>query len=270
VDRIGRGSIYVPAVCVSLLGNIQPARLRWYLEQALEGGPSDDGLFQRFQIIVWPDPPCSWRLIDRPPNQVALQTAEAVFSSLAEMPVEEPLLMQFAPDAQELFFAWWADLEKKIRNGLGLPPVLVAHLAKYRSLMPSLAGLFQLADCMASRSSLDEGRFITLDRARRAAAWCDFLEAHAQRVYSCAITPELRAAHELARHLRSGDLVSPFSTRVVYLKGWSGLDTADRVRTALEMLEEAAWVRQVPTEPSPREGRPSEIWTVNPKIGSGK
>jgi putative DNA primase/helicase len=258
----------VPAVCVSLLGNIQPARLRWYLEQALGGGPSDDGLFQRFQVIVWPDPPRDWRLVDRPPNQGALQTAERVFSNLADLSADNPVLMQFAPDAQELFFAWLAELEKKIRSGVGLPPVLVAHLAKYRSLMPSLAGLFRLADCVATGSDLDEGRVITLDHARRAAAWCDFLESHAHRVYSCAITPELRAAHELARHLRAGDLPSSFTTRAVYLKGWAGLDTPDRVRGALELLEEAAWVCSVPAERAAKGGRPSEIWMVNPKVGA--
>ncbi len=268
VDRIGRGSIHVPAVCVSLLGNIQPARLRWYLGQALPGGPSDDGLFQRFQVIVWPNPPQDWRLVDRPPNQGALQAAEQVFSNLADLSADDPVLMHFAPDAQELFFAWLAELEKKIRNGVDLPPVLIAHLAKYRSLMPSLAGLFRLADCVATDSGLDEGRIITLDHARRAAAWCDFLESHAHRVYSCAITPELRAAHELARRLKAGNLPSPFTTRAVYLKGWAGLDIPDRVRVALELLAEAAWVCQVPAERFAKGGRPSEIWMVNPKVGA--
>jgi hypothetical protein len=121
---------------------------------------------------------------------------------------------------------------------------------------------------VATNSGLDEGRIITLDHARRAAAWCDFLESHAHRVYSCAITPELRAALELARHLRAGDSPSPFTTRSVYLKGWAGLDTPDRVRGALDLLEEAAWVCQVPTERSGKGGRPSEIWMVNPKVGA--
>jgi putative DNA primase/helicase len=268
VDRIGRGSIYVPAVCVSLLGNIQPARLRWYLEQAFKGGPSDDGLFQRFQIMVWPDPPRVWRLVDRPPNQDALQTAERLFSNLVRLSAEDPLLMHFSPNAQELFFVWWAELEKKIRDGVGLPPVLVAHQAKYRSLMPALAGLFRLADWGATDRGLEEARIITLDDARRAAAWCDFLEAHARRVYSCAITPELHSAHELARHLQSGDLASPFRTRAVYLKGWTSLDTPERVRAALDLLEESGWVRPMPNEQSAKGGRPSELWVVNPKVGA--
>jgi hypothetical protein len=218
--------------------------------------------------MVWPDPPRDWRRVDRPPSQGALATAERVFHTLAALSADDPVLMHFAPDAQELFFAWWAELEKKIRTGVGLPPVLIAHLAKYRSLMPGLAGLFQLADCVATGSILEEGRIITLDHVRRAAAWCDFLESHAHRVYSCAITPELRACHELARHLVAGDLSSQFTTRSVYLKGWAGLDNPDRVRAALELLEEAAWVCQVPAERSTKGGRPSEIWMANPKVGA--
>ena len=52
IDRIGRGSIYVSACCVSMLGGIQPARLRPYLGDALRDGPANDGLIQRFQLAV--------------------------------------------------------------------------------------------------------------------------------------------------------------------------------------------------------------------------
>ena len=45
VNRIGRGSVHVPAACVSLFGNIQPSRLRSYLSDAITGGPGGDGLF---------------------------------------------------------------------------------------------------------------------------------------------------------------------------------------------------------------------------------
>ena len=87
IDRIGRGSIHVPAVCVSLLGNIQPGRLRGYLSEVLEGGPTDDGLFQRFQLLVWPDPPRNWRLVDRLPNRTAAVAAENVYARLANLSV---------------------------------------------------------------------------------------------------------------------------------------------------------------------------------------
>ena len=54
-------------------------------------------------------------------------------------------LFRLAPDAQELFIEWFTGLERKVR-GDELHPTLISHLSKYRSLMPSLALLFELAD----------------------------------------------------------------------------------------------------------------------------
>ena len=62
IDRIGRGSIHVEACCMSMIGGIQPGRLRSYLADALHDGPSDDGLIQRFQLLVWPDPNRGWEI----------------------------------------------------------------------------------------------------------------------------------------------------------------------------------------------------------------
>ena len=94
--------------------------------------------------------------------------------------------------------------------------------------------------------------------------FCEYLEAHARRVYACIVSPETRAARDLARHIRIHNLSGVFKTREVYLKGWSGLDTPERVRGALTVLEDAGWVRRV--ENSTSGGRPSEAWTVNPKV----
>ncbi|MBA2442523.1 MAG: DUF3987 domain-containing protein, partial [Rubrobacter sp.] len=57
VDRIGRGSLYVPALCVSILGGIQPGPLGSYVWEATQGAEGNDGLLQRFQLLVWPDSP---------------------------------------------------------------------------------------------------------------------------------------------------------------------------------------------------------------------
>ena len=70
---------------VTFVGNIQPARLRAYLSDTLASAPSDDRLFQRFQILVWPDTSRSWKLTERPPNAGALATTEKVFSILANI-----------------------------------------------------------------------------------------------------------------------------------------------------------------------------------------
>ena len=61
-----------------------------------------------------------------------------------------------------------------------------------------------------------------------------------------------------------------FSTRDVYFKGWSGLDSPERVRRALDFLEDAAWVCKAEPPTSPSGGRPSEAWIVNPKVTHAK
>jgi putative DNA primase/helicase len=69
-DRITRGmNLHIPAVCLSLLGSTQPARIAHYIRQAVKGGAGDDGLIQRFGLLVWPDTGGEWREVDRwPPS----------------------------------------------------------------------------------------------------------------------------------------------------------------------------------------------------------
>jgi Protein of unknown function (DUF3987) len=248
------------------MGNIQPARLRWYFSQALTGGPQDDGLLQRFQIAVWPDLPSDWKVVDRQVNQTALETAQRVYLKLVDLSADDPVRIRLGEDAQELFISWWTKLENsKIRNS-DFPPFLVAHFSKYKKLMPALAGLFELAD-RAAEGLVDSPVLISLDHACQASAFCDeYLEAHARRLYSCVTAPQLRAARELARHIIRGGVPSTFTTREVYLKGWSGLSTPEDVRDALELLEEANWVHRLALPSSPTGGRPAERWEVNPKV----
>ncbi|MDD5001274.1 MAG: DUF3987 domain-containing protein, partial [Thiomonas arsenitoxydans] len=55
-DRIGRGfNLHIPHLCLSIIGTTQPGRMRGYLADALHGGAGDDGLMQRFSMMVWPD-----------------------------------------------------------------------------------------------------------------------------------------------------------------------------------------------------------------------
>ncbi len=54
---------------MSLLGGIQPAKLRAHMADAISGGPGDDGLLQRFQLMIWPDTgKAKFRYVDRAPN----------------------------------------------------------------------------------------------------------------------------------------------------------------------------------------------------------
>ena len=257
IDRIGRGSIYVPACCVSILGGIPPARLRSYLADVLKDGPSNDGLMQRFQLLIYPDSTGDWKYIDRPPNHRAIDRVGKVYRAIVEMDCDCPLILKFTPDAQALFREWLRQLEGRLRSD-DLPSVMQAHLAKFRSLMPSLALLFSLAD--GAREAVD------LHHARLAASWCVYLEAHAHRIYASRISPEQLAAITLSRKLAAGWKRGEgrFALREVYRNNWTGLSTPEEARAALPLLEEAAWIRREGNDRGP--GRPSESFSINPRL----
>jgi putative DNA primase/helicase len=153
-DRIGRGTLDIEACCVSILGSIQPGVLSDYLAAAVRMGAGDDGLIQRFQLAVWPDPPAEWRDVDRRPHRDAKYTATNALRRLERIDLEavgaeqedgEIPFLRFDPAAQLAFTEWRSELEQRLRSGEE-HPAIEAHLAKYRSLVPSLALICHLAD----------------------------------------------------------------------------------------------------------------------------
>jgi putative DNA primase/helicase len=241
------------------MGGIQPARLRTYLADALRDGPANDGLIQRFQVLIYPDPPARWRYVDRLPNFTATQTAEKVYRRLIQMDASQPVRLRFAPDAQELFTEWLYELETKCLRNSELHPALVSHFAKYRKLVPVLALLFELADNAEAES-------VSLEHSQQSAAFCEYLQSHARRIYSMSVSPEKRAAINLAHHLSNGwrHETGIFSIRDVERNAWSGLTEPEDARKATSMLERAGWIRR--EKGNQGIGRPSEVYRINPKI----
>ena len=169
-DRIGRGGVTVKGLCVSILGGATPGPLSAYLREVFSG-ECDDGLIQRFQLAVYPDLVKDWVNVDRFPDTAAKNRAFAIFErlvKLAEIAPREDAEMPwlgFDDSAQVFFDDWRGQLERRIRNS-DEHPIIIAHLAKYRLLMPSLALIFHLCDA-------DELCPVTLEASKRAAWWCD-------------------------------------------------------------------------------------------------
>jgi putative DNA primase/helicase len=273
-DRIGRGNVRIKAVCFSILGGIQPGPLAAYLRSALSAS-GDDGFVSRFQLAVYPDQDRPFQVVDREPDVGAKNRAYRLFKALDHLKAEDvgacqdddrrsiPYL-RFAADAQEFFYQWWERLESKVKAED--VPALESHLAKYRSLMPSLALLFHLADAVP----VEEGESIgggpvSLDAARRAAAWCDFLEHHARRIYGMAIEGDIQPAVTLTGRLAK--LPDPFTARDVLRKGWVGLSTLEDVERTLGILEDHNWVRSVEERPTGERGRPRAArYYLHPEI----
>lgn len=268
-DRIGRGlNLHIPAVCLSVLGGTQPGRLSEYIRQAVKGGAADDGLIQRFGLLVWPDTGGKWQDVDRWPDTDAKNKAFKVFDYLdninpLEIGAEQgtgfdgepegPPFLRFEPAALEAFQEWRTNLEKRLRGELH--PALESHFAKYRKLIPAFALICHLADG-------DSGQ-VTEKSTLRALAWSEYLETHAQRAYGSVSQPEISVAKAILRRIKKGDLPKSFSSRDVWRPGWAKLTDREQVKEALRLLEDYNWITRERIENTG--GRPKTVFCVNEK-----
>lgn len=271
VDRVERGSSRIDALCVSVLGAIQPSRLTPYVIEATEGGAGDDGLLQRFQMMVWPEHSKEWRDVDRWPDSDARDRVHRVFCGLDRLRPDDLAVertadsgvpaMRFDDEAQEVFTNWRAVLERRLRSGEIDSHALEGHLAKFRSLMPSLALIFHLVEVVDGGAAVG----IPSRCAWQAIEWCRYLEAHANKIYAASWRRDLLAATALARRLERGEVRDGAAVRSIYRKGWAQLSRREDVEAGLELLEQLGWVRlqSIPTE---ARGRDKEIVRIHPEL----
>ncbi|MFQ5736778.1 MAG: YfjI family protein, partial [Thermodesulfobacteriota bacterium] len=263
-DRIGRGfNLHIPAVCLSILGSTQPGRLSEYIGHAVRGGAGDDGLVQRFGLLVWPDTSGTWKDVDRVPDSEAKNRAFQVYERLDNLdpasigaeqdkdfngePEGIPYL-RLSPGGIEVFQEWRSGLEVKLRSG-DLHPALESHLAKYRKLVSAVALLSHLADGGTGP--------VTEPSVVRALAWAEYLETHARRAYASITQSEVTAAKAILRKISHGDLATTFTARDIQRKGWAGLTERRQVKAALDMLSDFGWIEEEMIETG---GRPKTIY----------
>ena len=263
-DRIGRGlNLHIPAVCLSMLGSTQPGRIAEYLRAAVKGGAGDDGMIQRFGLLVWPDTDNTWRDVDRWPDTEARHTASAVFERLDALDADaigaqcddfdKSRYLRFDGEGLALFREWREGWELKVRGG-DLHPALESHLAKYRKLVPALALILHLANDATGPVS---GR-ATL----QALAWAEYLETHARRAYASVTSPETSAAKAIIEKLRKGELPRTFAARDIYRRGWAHLSERERVQDALRLLCDLDCLAMHTRD---TEGRTATVYEANPK-----
>ncbi len=276
IDRVGKGTFHVPALTLTVLGGIQPGPLASYVRGAIEGEGGADGLLQRFQLLVWPDRQRPYVNIDRYANAAAKTQAFKIFEFLDSITGEKlgaikdelnpdsiPAL-RFSPAAQGIFNGWLETLMGRLLSPeLEAAPAFHAHLSKYPSLMPSLALIFHLVDIAAGKASGP----VSADAADLAAAWCDFLELHARKLYALELNREAASAHALAERIQQGEVQDGVNVSDLYRHKWPGLKTADEVASALGALEGCHWLRvkEIPNAAA----RPTKQIHLNPGAVGG-
>jgi Protein of unknown function (DUF3987) len=278
-DRILRGTIDTENMCLSIFGTTQPDKLIRYLTGALHG--NNDGLIQRFQLLIYPDNP-SWKLIDRKPDYNARKKVQNIIHNLVyaknSIDIENNLynsnfddleqkqipLFHFDEESQNAFYEWLTDLELNKMLNEDDHHLLIEHLSKYRKLMPALALLFHLIDLADGINNTA----ISIKNTMMACAWCEYLESHARRIYALVTDIDSYAASVLSNKIQNNKLESGFTVRDVYrLKGL--LKEREIAQAACDELVAAGWLRESHIPPAKGQ-KGTTIYHINPKVRKDK
>jgi len=255
-DRIGRGTIVIDNCMLSILGGIQPSKIAILVRQAMRGN-KDDGLIQRLQLTVWPDPISNWEWKDRAPSKPAYEAYYKVLHTFHDIPItDHPTALHFSSEAQPLFAGWMKELQNDIRSD-DYHSVVQSHLAKMPKTIAALALQFEL---------IGGGRNeVGVKALSMALKWYPFLKSHALRLYSIAVTSSIEDAKRILR--RRSKLGEIFTCRDVRRKGWAGLTEMVDVTAALDCLVDHRYLIEQTSSPSASGGRPTTHYCWSPALG---
>ncbi len=256
-DRMGRDGINIEGGCASVFGGIQPDSIVSYVSDTLAG--KNDGLLQRFQLLVYPDPLTAYTHTDRAEDEAAKESYMSAMLALSELGFandnHEPITLRFTSDAQKVFTRWFIENERRTR-GECRGTILEEVLGKYNSFVPSLALIFQLL-CDPSSMQVD---VVAVENAIKLA---QYFEAHVHKLFHRRKTKLDLAVRMLAKRIINKALTDGFTSREVKRKEWHGLD-AQMVDDALLELESAGWVASTNIGKT----KPKIVYNINPEIFS--
>ena len=266
-DRISRESVALSRYQLGVFGGFQPDRIRAYVQQSQGGSSKNDGLLQRFQLLVWPDLPEKFELVDRQADKTALAQMHSAITRLEEISRTDipdcitnssgVLLLHFDPTAQISFNRWYVANENLLRGGK-IDHSEHGHFAKYRSLIPGLALLFHLLeshDGPVCEECLEKTLHFAL-----------YLKSHARRIYASVQNKDYQPAKALAVKLLDKKLEDRFTLSSLQKKGWAHLSTPDTVKHAVAVLTEFGWLKELQSPPTETGGRPSVRYKISPSI----
>ncbi|WP_435751548.1 DUF3987 domain-containing protein [Thauera sp. AutoDN2] len=260
-DRIMRGTTAIQNLSLAVMGTIQPAQLARQLGMtALE-----DGLAQRFQLLVFPLPR-KREFSDKREDTDAKAFVEGLLYRLATADYRQLCKsdgtaipsITFADDAYQLYKTWWIENAESAATD----QVLASFLTKYERLVPALALVDHLISVFSPGvpTVLSPVSHQSLARAIRQAA---FFKRQVTRSMTYLGDSRIEEAGlALIQRLSSGQLQGTFSVRDILRASWSRLTDRQTVEHVLDRFVQNGTLKRENSHSGPAGGRPTIYYSL--------
>lgn len=250
-ERVGREKVVLESVHLNILGAIQPKVLLPILHDR-ESGRVDDGLFERFQLAVWPDDGQT-EYTDLSVSPESKDIVNELFSRVAKLAEDEHHCFNFAPEAQELWDKWSENFYSSVGE---LSSEEQSIEIKYPAMVAKIALVLQVAinGEQDPEASLVGESLIDQEALRMAFKWLRYLRSHSRKIRSLTQGEGDASVSSLLANLSKFD--GSFTKQQLSQKCWKGLTNRnDRDRALLE-LENKGYIKLVL--------QPRKIYLVHP------
>jgi hypothetical protein len=260
-DRAGRGLLYVECWGASVIGGIQPKKIR-----EIAGGLDADGLLQRFIPILGDGVRRPNQ--DREPNAAALRRYSDIVREIAKAEYVFPDTIRLSDDAQVV----WKPLSERISLLAALPDLSDAwrgHLGNWPGFSNRLLLLCHVIEHWASSNVMVHGVPVSAATAQRAVRLVEWLLGQSLRFYEECIG--VGEAGEDARWIAGYILASDRSGKIKRRdigQTRKGLRDEARCVRAMRYLEQMNWCAADFSERVDKHG-PSR-WHINPVVFDGR
>jgi hypothetical protein len=280
-DRILRGSTKIDKVCLSILGTIQPTVLKKYVNRSLSENVSD-GLLSRFQIVLFPPKAKQWQYVNQAPDAQAEKVIQDLVNFCYQwqpqsdnnqwkykQPNPGEYGVVFDAKAQAFFEKWLTKLMNHVSLDEDMAQPIKEQLSKYPALMAKLSLICHVLEHAYTGSIPTD---VSEINAVRAAAWCEHLEPHAERMYnlnagSLNENKVLNAAIAILDKVAIGKFNCK-TVNDITRKNWGHCKKEDEtyVTQAVELLAQNNWLTLNNSTATNNGGRPTTYINLHPQI----
>jgi hypothetical protein len=256
VDRVGRGSTFIPNLSASILGGIQPDKIR-----EVAAAAPDDGLLPRFLTIMVRSAVLGSL---EESEGAAVSEYAAVIRDLLHLGA---MVLEFDDEAQTYRRELEAKHLKLVAGAESVNPKLAGHIGKYNGVFAQLCIIWHCVKHIKQAGPLAViPRVVSADTARRAGAFLhNFVLRHAVAFYSDIIG--LSNNHDAVTAL-AGYILAHKKTKITHRdimhgdKAMRRLDTAKKREEVADELAAWGWLDRTP---GPRPSSPPQ-WNVSPLV----
>ena len=152
IDRLSTGTTYASNMLLSIFATTQPSVLYPFIRNTLNGSEENDGLWQRFNILLHPEKFDEASSVSGEVDTALILKVQQLFVAISQSDFQfstttslKERTVCLTPRAYEVYQNWWDEIVY-LKENSDIHTVYENYLSKYKTLVPKLALLFEVVE----------------------------------------------------------------------------------------------------------------------------